>query len=94
MEWVIPGLLPARGIALMAAAGGIGKSTLAVQLCALLAAGNYITIACSALGLNPTTVHRWIARGLRAAPGDELFADFAADVAKARALAEIGRAHV
>lgn len=38
-EWVINGLLPVKGIALLAAEGGVGKSTLAAQLCAGLAAG-------------------------------------------------------
>jgi RecA-family ATPase len=38
-EWVINGLLPVKGIALLAAEGGVGKSTLAAQLCAGLSAG-------------------------------------------------------
>lgn len=38
-SWVINGLLPVRGIALLAAEGGVGKSTLAAQLCAGLSAG-------------------------------------------------------
>ena len=38
-EWVIDGLLPVKGIALLAAEGGVGKSTLAAQLCAGLSAG-------------------------------------------------------
>lgn len=37
--WVINGLLPVKGIALLAAEGGVGKSTLAAQLCAGLSAG-------------------------------------------------------
>lgn len=38
-SWVINGLLPVKGIALLAAEGGVGKSTLAAQLCAGLSAG-------------------------------------------------------
>lgn len=38
-EWVITGLLASKGIGLLAAEGGIGKSTLAAQLCAGLSAG-------------------------------------------------------
>ena len=41
-EWVSSGLLAARGIALLAAAGGVGKSTLAAQICAGIAAGKGI----------------------------------------------------
>jgi len=38
-SWVINGLLPVKGIALLAAEGGVGKSTLAAQLCAGLSCG-------------------------------------------------------
>lgn len=38
-SWVVNGLLPVKGIALLAAEGGVGKSTLAAQLCAGLSAG-------------------------------------------------------
>ena len=38
-SWVINGLLPVKGIGLLAAEGGVGKSTLAAQLCAGLSAG-------------------------------------------------------
>jgi len=39
-EWLIEGLLPVRCIGLLTAEGGVGKSTLAAQICAGLSAGN------------------------------------------------------
>lgn len=38
-EWVINGLLPVRCIGLLSAEGGVGKSTLAAQVCAGLSSG-------------------------------------------------------
>jgi len=38
-EWVINGLLPVRCIGLLSAEGGVGKSTLAAQICAGLSSG-------------------------------------------------------
>lgn len=37
--WIINGLLPVKGIGMLSAEGGVGKSTLAAQLCAGLSAG-------------------------------------------------------
>ena len=39
-EWLIEGLLPVRCIGLLTAEGGVGKSTLAAQICAGLSAGS------------------------------------------------------
>jgi RecA-family ATPase len=40
IEWLINGLLAVKGIGILTAEGGVGKSTLAAQLCAGLSAGH------------------------------------------------------
>ena len=62
----------------------------------LLKRGNYISTAAKAVGINPVTIGSWVRKGNELAELDreldateQLFVDFAVEVEKARAFAEV-----
>jgi hypothetical protein len=62
---------------------------LADNLVTMLRAGNYIEVACRAVGVHRRTLSLWLARGRAGAPGDEVFAELAERVDVALAEGEV-----
>jgi hypothetical protein len=60
--------------------------TLGQRILTYLRTGSYLETAAEAVGLDASTIHRWLARG---AKGQEPFSTFAADVRRATAEAEL-----
>jgi hypothetical protein len=61
---------------------------LADHLVALLRSGNYVAVACAAVGISKRTFHSWMARGLSSAAKDASFRELRERVDRARAEGE------